>query len=153
MNRKIIKISPAEAIAALRHHQFEVTETAVGLRVQKYGCAAVLFQHEGTTPDTVGTIFAYRERPGVVVAGEIARLLDRGYQKFLQLSRFELPVTAEQLRAVHRFTEELTMATGGVSLYNESLGTTSDFYRYDRVKGREEQVAPPARPWELAESH
>lgn len=153
MNRKIIRTSVAEAIAALRQQEFDVTETPLGVRVQKYGCAAVLFPHDGDTTDTVGAIFAYRERPGVVVAGEIARLLDRGYQKFLQLSHFELPATSEQLGAMHRFTEELAVVTGGVSLYNESLGTTSDLYRYDRVKGREEASTPPARPWELAGSH
>jgi hypothetical protein len=153
MSRKSSKISVTEAVTALRQNQFEVTETPLGVRVQKYGCAAVLFPHEGDTTDSVGAIFAYRERPGVVVAGEIARLLDRGYQKFLHISRFELPATADQLRAIHRFAEELTVVTGGVSLYNESLGTTSDLYQYDRVKGREEAGAAPARPWELAESH
>ncbi len=153
MNRKSNRTSVANAITSLRERSFDVTETPVGIRVQKYGCAAVLFPHEGMTPDTVGAIFAYRERPGVVVAGEIARLLDRGYQKFLQVSRYELPATAEQLRAIHRFTEELTIVTGGVSLYNESLGTTSDLYQYDRVKGREAAGDGPARPWELAGSH
>ncbi len=153
MSRKPTKASVDEAVSALRQHDFEVTETPVGIRVQKFGCAAVLFPHEGNTPDTVGAIFAYRERPGVVVAGDIARLLDRGYQKFLQVSRFEIPATADQLRAMHRFTEELTVVTGGVSLYNESLGTTSDLYQYDRVKGREAAGAAPARPWELAGSH
>lgn len=153
MSRKTVKTSVAEATSALRQHDFEVTETPLGLRVQKYGCAAVLFPHDGDTTDSVGAIFAYRERPGVAIAGEIARLLDRGYQKFLQVSRFELPATAEQLRAIHRFTEELTVITGGVSLYNESLGTTSDLYQYDRVKGRETSAAAPTRPWELAESH
>ena len=153
MSRKPTKASVDEAVSALRQHDFEVTETPVGIRVQKFGCAAVLFLHEGNTPDTVGAIFAYRERPGVVVAGDIARLLDRGYQKFLQVSRFEIPATADQLRAMHRFTEELTVVTGGVSLYNESLGTTSDLYQYDRVKGREVAGAAPARPWELAGSH
>lgn len=153
MNRKATKASVAETISSLRQQAFEVTETPVGIRVQKHGCAAVLFPHEGNTPDTVGAIFAYRERPGVAVAGEIARLLDRGYQKFLQVSHYELPATADQLRAIHRFTEELTVVTGGVSLYNESLGTTSDLYQYDRVKGREAASAAPARPWELAGSH
>ena len=28
-------------------------------------------------------------------------------------------------------------ATGATSLYNEALGTTSNVYNYDRVKGRE----------------
>jgi hypothetical protein len=143
---------------ALRAHSFEVTESAGGLRVAKYGCAAVLVgssavgEELGTATGT-DTVVAYKERPGAVVAGEISRLLDRGYQKFLKTSRYELPATAQQLQAMHRFTEELTQVTGGVSLYNESLGTTSDVYQYDRVKGREAEHPAPVRPWGLEGGH
>jgi hypothetical protein len=49
----------------------------------------------------------------------------------------EIPATAEHLHAIHEFSEELSEASGATSLYNESLGTTSDRYLYDRVKGRE----------------
>jgi hypothetical protein len=70
------------------------------------------------------------------VNGEVARLLDRGYQKFIKTSRYELPATAAQLEAIHAFSEELSQITGGISLYNEALGTTSDEYEYDRLKGR-----------------
>ncbi|HEX4319528.1 MAG TPA: hypothetical protein VHZ52_01405 [Acidobacteriaceae bacterium] len=140
---------------ALKAHSFEVTNAGNGLRVAKYGCAAVLVssdavgQELGTSTGTETSV-AYRERPGAVIKGEIARLLDRGYQKFLQAGKFELPATAAQLQAIHRFTEELTQVTGGVSLYNESLGTTSDLYQYDRVKGREPLQPAPARPWDEA---
>jgi len=41
------------------------------------------------------------------------------------------------LHAIHRFSEELKQLTGDIDLYNESLGTTSDVYLYDRLKGRE----------------
>ena len=41
------------------------------------------------------------------------------------------------LKAIHRFTEELREAIGEPSLYNQSLGTVSNSYMYDRVKGRE----------------
>jgi hypothetical protein len=37
--------------------------------------------------------------------------------------------------------EELREVVGEPSLYNESLGTTSDSYVYDRVKGREAKPA------------
>ena len=34
------------------------------------------------------------------------------------------------------------------SLYNESLGTVSDSYHYDRVKDRDQaEAARPKRPW------
>ena len=85
--------------------------------------------------------------------GEVARLLDRGYQKFIKTSKFELPATASQLQAIHEFSEELKRVTGATSLYNESLGTTSDLYEYDRLKGREAVEAAPRRPWDLAGGH
>ena len=76
-------------------------------------------------------------RPGWLLNGEIARLLDRGYQKFIKTSKLVIPATADHLRAIHEFTEELNEAIGATSLYNEALGTTSNVYNYDRVKGRE----------------
>jgi hypothetical protein len=43
----------------------------------------------------------------------------------------------------------LKEALGATSLYNESLGTVSEEYNYDRVKDREEPTADrPKRPWE-----
>jgi hypothetical protein len=91
-------------------------------------------------------------QPGVVLCGEVARLLDRGFQKFLKTSSMEVPATADRLRAVHQFTEELKLVLGSTSLYNESLGTVSDRYMYDRVKGRDLPVAKrPIPAWELPE--
>lgn len=158
MAKKTTALTLGQIQDALKAHSFEVTETAGGLRVAKYGCAAVLVasdqvgQELGTSTGTETSV-AYRERPGALVSGEIARLLDRGYQKFLQTGKYELPATAQQLQAIHKFTEELTQVTGGVSLYNESLGTTSDLYQYDRVKGREAQHPAAARPWDQAGGH
>lgn len=137
-----------QMLEALRAHSFDVTpfpEVAGGVLVSKYGAAAVLM------PAKEGAAFAVR--PGAWIAGHVARLLDRGYQKFIKTPQFELPATARQLHAIHQFTEELKQWTGAGSLYNESLGTTSDLYRYDRLKGRESAQPAPTRPWELAEGH
>jgi hypothetical protein len=79
--------------------------------------------------------------------------VDRGYQKFIMTTKFELPATAVQLQAIHQFSEELKSLTGAISLYNESLGTTSDLYQYDRLKGRETVLPLPAKPWDSAEGH
>lgn len=139
---------------ALKAHGFAITSEGNALRVTKYGCGAVLVASQ-EIGDEVGTstgretAVAYKESPGAVVGGELARLLDRGYQKFLKTSKYEVPATAAQLQGIHRFSEELALVTGGVSLYNESLGTTSDVYQYDRVKGREAAGPKAARPWEL----
>jgi len=99
-------------------------------QVRKRGCAAVI----AAAPDGTTMLLV---RPGWLLGGQISRLLDRGYQKFLKTDKVEIPATADHLRAIHAFSEELTEDAGAESLYNESLGTTSDRYLYDRVKGRE----------------
>lgn len=114
--------------------------------VGKHGAGAVLVAGPGG-----GAAFAVA--PGALVAGHVARLLDRGYQKFIQTPQFELPATARQLHAIHQFSEELKLVTGAIDLYNQSLGTTSDLYQYDRLKGREAAQPAPHRPWELAGGH
>jgi len=104
--------------------------TTQAFQVRKYGCAAEI----AAAPDGSVELLA---RPGWLLNGEISRLVDRGYQKFLKTSHLEIPASADHLRALHEFTEELKQVTGSMTLYNESLGTTSDIYEYDRVQGRE----------------
>ncbi len=126
-----------DVLSTLGGQRFDVAPAQEGAKrtpgafqVRKYECAAEI-------ADAGDGTVALLARPGYVLGGEISRLLDRGYQKFLKTSRLEIPATADHLRAVHNFTQELNEATGATSLYNESLGTTSDRYVYDRVKGRE----------------
>ena len=107
-----------------------VKRTTQAFQVRKYGCAAEI----AAAPDGSVELLA---RPGWLLNGEISRLVDRGYQKFLKTSHLEIPASADHLRALHEFSEELKQVTGSMSLYNESLGTTSDVYEYDRVQGRE----------------
>jgi hypothetical protein len=126
-----------DVLALLGGQRFDVApahdgakRTPNAVQVRKYGCAAEI----AAAPDGTVEILA---RPGWLLNGEIARLLDRGYQKFIKTSKLEIPATADHLRAIHEFTEELNEATGATSLYNEALGTTSNVYNYDRVQGRE----------------
>jgi hypothetical protein len=53
---------------------------------------------------------------------------------------------ASDLKLIHNFQEDLREALGLTSLYNESLGTVSNQYLYDRVVDRDRGV--PVRPWE-----
>ena len=76
-------------------------------------------------------------RPGCLIGGEISTLVDRGYQKFLRTSKLEVAATAAHLHALHAFDEELCEAIGTPDYYNLALGTVSDLYLYDRLKGRE----------------
>ncbi len=123
-----------------------------GVLVSKGGAGAVLAPVlAGDSREDAEVAFAIH--PGVVVKGEVARLVDRGYQKFIKTSQYELPASASQLQAIHAFSEELKQLIGAISLYNESLGTTSDLYEYDRLMGREAAQPEPAQPWEPAEGH
>ena len=143
-----------QALEILRAHSFHVepsSEVPGGVLVSKYGAAAVLLAAQGKDAGAAPAVFA--ERPGALIGGQVARLLDRGYQKFIKTPKFELPASASQLQAIHLFSEELSQLTGGISLYNEALGTTSDLYEYDRLKGREAVEPAAGRPWEPTAGH
>jgi hypothetical protein len=127
-----------DVLSVLGSQRFDVAPAQEGAKrtpnafqVRKYGCAAEI----AAAPDGSVEVLA---RPGWLLNGEIARVLDRGYQKFIKTSKLEIPASAEHLRAIHEFSEELNEAIGATNLYNEALGTTSNVYHYDRVKGREE---------------
>jgi hypothetical protein len=136
MLKKSPKRSFNDVLSVLGSQRFDVAPAQEGAKrtpnafqVRKYGCAAEI----AAAPD--GTVMML-SHPGWVLNGEISRLLDKGYQKFLKTSHLEIPATADKLRAIHEFRQELNEATGATNLYNEALGTTSDVYMYDRVKGR-----------------
>ena len=140
-----------QILDSLRAHAFDVAPfSGGGMLVSKQGAAAVLAPTPSSSSAAAAT---FAVLPGVLVGGEVARLVDRGYQKFLKNSLFEIPATARQLQAIHAFSEELNLLIGSLSFYNESLGTTSDVYRYDRLKGREIAQPVPARPWDSTAGH
>jgi hypothetical protein len=136
-----------DALAWLREHGFDVTDapgTNGRVFLRKYNVSAAIQK----TPDDHVKIFAY---PGYLVGSEISKLVNRGYQQFLKTSKNEVPATADHLKALHNFAEELKVALGLPSLYNESLGTVSEDYHYDRVQDRDKPAtARPKRPWENA---
>jgi hypothetical protein len=155
MRRKSRHPNFDQTVALLREQGFETSpygSVAEGVLATKHGVGAVLGPAPKTKdPDAPAALVAVA--PGVMVKGEVTRLVDRGYQKFIKSSQYELPATAQQLQAIHAFSEELKQLTGATSLYNESLGTTSDVYLYDRLKGREANEAEPVQPWTLTEGH
>jgi hypothetical protein len=136
-----------EALSWLRDNGFDTTDapgTAARVFLRKYNVSAAIQK----TPEDGVKIFAY---PGYLIGSEISKLVNRGYQQFLKTSKNEVPATADQLKALQTFSEELKMALGLPSLYNESLGTVSEAYQYDRVQDRDKPaVERPKRPWEVA---
>ena len=141
MAKKTPQRSFNDVLSVLGGQRFDVAPAQDGAKrvpnafqVRKYGCAAEIAPASDGTPEILS-------RPGLLLGGEIARLLDRGYQKFFKTSKLEVPATADHLRSLHEFSEELKKAMGATSLYNESLGTTSDVYHYDRVKGRADEIS------------
>ena len=149
MAKKVRTKSYEEAVAWFREHGFDVLEapgTSNRIFLKKYHCSAAIEPSEGGGV----RIFAY---PGYMIGGEISKLVDHGYQKVLKTSKAEYPATADHLKALHDFAEELKEGLGSISLYNESLGTVSSSYMYDRVRDRDlPESERPERPWQKPEA-
>jgi hypothetical protein len=145
MATKVEQRSYDDSVAWLRDHGFDLIEapgTQGRVFLKKYNCSAAIQK----TDDGGVKIFAY---PGYLIGSEISKLVNRGYQQFLKTAKTEVPATADHLKALHEFAEELKVALALPSLYNESLGTVSESYQYDRIKDRDEPaVDRPKRPWE-----
>jgi len=134
-----------DATQWLRDHGFDLIE-APGMQgrvfLKKYNVSAAI-QKDG---DDGVKIFAY---PGYLINGEISKLINRGYQQVLKTSKTEVAATADHLKALQQFTEELKDALCLPSLYNESLGTVSESYQYDRIEDRDKPAMDrPKRPWD-----
>lgn len=139
-NEKPKVLSLDQRVAGLKEFRFEAKpEPGGGYRVTRDGCGAVV---KDLSDGKVGI-----SKAGLLVGGEIAQLINGGYQQFLRTpSGKEVPALASHLRTLHAFDEDLREGLGLTSLYNLALGTTSDDHLYDRVAGRD---APPHhRPWE-----
>jgi hypothetical protein len=124
----------------LRKAGFAVSPAPGGRVMVTRDCYAALLEDSSGTPRVV-------ERAGIVMPGGIGKLVDEGFQKFFMApDGRKKPALASELKAIHEFEEDLREALGLVGLYNESLGTVSTQYLYDRVKDRDRGV--PKRPWE-----
>ncbi|MFI5115596.1 MAG: hypothetical protein ACHP8B_02745 [Terriglobales bacterium] len=147
MTKKIKTKSYDDAVSWFRTHGFDVLEapgTSNRVFLKKHHCSAAIER----TGDGGVKVFAY---PGYLLNGEISKLVDHGYQKVLKTTKAEYPANADHLKALHQFTDELKEGIGAISLYNEGLGTVSESYMYDRMRGRDLPKAErPQRPWQTA---
>lgn len=129
-----------DRVETLRSIGFTVIERSGSVvRATRGDCAADLDLSTGT--------LIVDGRAGILVGKDIAVLVDGGYQKFFRTAAgVKKPATAQELVDLHNFEEDLRESLGLTSLYNESLGTVSTYYQYDRVQDRDRGV--PKRPWE-----
>ena len=123
---------------------------AAGFRMESAGGGKTRIDRNGIAvvmqpgPDGVPQV---TERAGVVMGKEIGTLTDGGFQKFFTTpSGKRKPALADELKEIHNFQEDLREALGLTTLYNESLGTVSNLYVYDRVEGRDS--GKHDKPWE-----
>jgi hypothetical protein len=130
----------SERLEDLRKAGFTVSQPAGGtVRVSRGDCAVELKEEDGKVCAT--------GRAGILLHGEIAHLVDGGFQKFFRAQTGkQRPALAEDLETLHAFEEDLKESLGEQSYYNESLGTVSTFYLYDRLQDRDRGV--PKRVWE-----
>ena len=130
-----------EHMSAARSAGFRTESAGSGrTRIERGNVACVATSEAGGMP-------VFVERAGIVMGKEIGSLTDGGFQKFFSTPGGQRkPALAEELKAVQDFQEDLREALGLTALYNESLGTTSNVYVYDRVVGRDHGDAH--KPWE-----
>lgn len=145
MATKVEQRTFEDAVSWLRDHGFDLIEapgTQSRVFLRKYNVSAAIQKAD----DGGAKIFAY---PGYLIGSEISKLINKGYQQFLKTAKTEVPATADHLKALHQFSEEMKEALALPSLYNESLGTVSESYHYDRIKDRDKpEVERPKRPWQ-----
>ena len=129
-----------ERIESLKKFGFTTKLLSSGrAHVNRDGIGAIVEDHPGQHPHV--------NKAGLIVGDEIGALVNGGYQVFWKTpSGKRLPALATQLKTLHNFEEDLKEGLGLPSLYNESLGTTSDLHLYDRVEHRDEPAVP--KPWE-----
>ncbi len=168
MRTKVVVRTFDEILTLLRSNQFDVREASgvAGksanslpgqILITKFGAGAILapnsrFGVKATKAknEEAGHAVVWIHHPGWLLAGQVATLVDHGYQKHFETPGLKIAATADALKAIHRFSEELREIIGEPSLYNESLGTVSDSYMYDRVKGNDlPKSSRSTRAWEL----
>src|SRR5262245_41937372 len=100
------QITFEDRLESLRKTGFTAKPSGGGrVLVTREGDGAAI-ENGGETPKIV-------ERPGLLLHGGIAKLVDGGYQKFfLTVEGAKKPALAEELKGVHAFEEDLREALG-----------------------------------------
>jgi len=124
------KLFDQKQVESLSPKGFLVRSSGGVVRIEKYGCGAELRKSPSGR-------FQMTIIPSIMVQGQFTRLWDAGYQKFLLTNEgHKIPIRVAELGNLRRFNEELRIALGVPTYYNEALGSTCHYSVYDRVKGR-----------------
>jgi hypothetical protein len=124
------KLFDQAQVESLSAKSFLVRSSGGVVRIEKYGCGAEL--RKSPSGRYQMTII-----PSIMFQGQFTHLWDAGYQKFLLTNEgHKVPIRVNQLGDLRRFNEELRIALGVPTYYNEALGSTCHYSVYDRVKGR-----------------
>lgn len=136
------KLTFSDHMSAARSAGFKTESVAGGkTRIERDGVASIAEPGNEDVPRFI-------VRAGIVIGNEIGTLTDGGFQKFFTTpSGKRKPALAEELKAIQNFQEDLREVLGLTSLYNESMGTVSNLYIYDRVEGRDKGKAD--KPWQV----
>ena len=136
------KLTFNDHMAAARSAGFKVESVSGGrTRIERNGVACIAEPGNEDVPRFV-------MRAGVMIGNEIGTLTDGGFQKFFMTPGGKRkPALAEELKEIQNFQEDLREALHLTSLYNESLGTVSNLYIYDRVEGRDK--GENHKPWQV----
>ena len=134
-------------------HEPTFSERISGLNAFRFSSKPLDARRAQVTRDGIAAIIEdgpaarpHVNKAGLLIGDEIGLLVNGGYQVFWRTaSGRQLPAQATQLKALHNFEEDLKEGLGLPSLYNESLGTTSDLHLYDRVEDRDQGIH---KPWE-----
>jgi hypothetical protein len=139
------KVTFDDHLSAARAAGFRTESVGGGrTRIERNGIACIAAPGTNDVP-------VITERAGVVIGNEIGTLTDVGFQKFFTTpSGKRKPALAHELKEIQNFQEDLREALGLESLYNESLGTVSNLYLYDRVEGRD--TGKHNKPWDTGVS-
>ena len=117
-------------------HEPTFTERLDGFRKLGFSTSPAGSGKAQVTRDGIGAIIEDRagqhprvNKAGLVLGDEIGLLVNRGFQMFWRApAAGPPPALATHLKALHAFEEDLKEGLGLPSLYNESLGTTSDLH-------------------------
>ena len=134
----------------LTFDDYMTAASTAGFRIESAGDGRRRIERNGVASIAEGGangVPRFVVRAGIVIGDEIGQPTDGGFQKFFMTpSGKRKPALAEELKSIHEYQEDLREALGLTSLYNESLGTVSNLYLYDRVEGRDS--GKHDKPWE-----